>query len=317
MKHVKQVSQTTMTNLPIEKYPLNYKCTHVYDISDKLKEKYGLNLTNLKPDTPTKNEYHDFNFYDFVSKKIQKENTLFPDRRIIEDAGDDVRYEEYTDTGSVVLIPMRYDSSNDNEVHKKQKEEGRNKLINIFRNLYKGDKLKNAIEDIDQHVDFGRPNFEWSNIALDAIYKEYKQYFKNGYLRVWFPYDNDYDATFMFNKSEDSSHGYPVRKLLHLSEIEKYLETNYNLSDELFYQYIINNNYVEGRYWEKPYNLYLEKDKTFTRKGGEYGMDANDTIDKMLSVLEMEFKDIIHEHIKGDEVLEIYIDYYKPIKSKY
>jgi len=63
-----------MTDLPIEKYPVNYKCTHIYDIANTLEKKYGLNFHNLKPKTPTRNSHHDFNFHDFISKKLQQEN---------------------------------------------------------------------------------------------------------------------------------------------------------------------------------------------------------------------------------------------------
>ena len=46
-------------------------------------------------------------------------------------------------------------------------------------------------------------------------------------------------------------------------------------------------------------------------------MYANDTIDKMLSIIEMEFKELIFENTKDDEYFEIYIDYYKEVPSKY
>ena len=88
---------------------------------------------------------------------------------------------------------------------------------------------------------------------------------------------------------------------------------HYGLSDNLFYQYVIHNNYVENRYWEKRMALHFENMK-FIRKGGEYGMDATPTIDKMLSVMEMEFKDLLLENKDG--YFEIYINYYKKIKEK-
>ena len=44
-----------MKDLPITKYPVDYECTHIYDISDTLK-KHGLDITNLKRGKPTKNE---------------------------------------------------------------------------------------------------------------------------------------------------------------------------------------------------------------------------------------------------------------------
>lgn len=318
MKYIKKielVKESVMTSLPEKRYPITYKCTHIYDIADTLEKKYQLDLHNLKPGIPTKNEYHDFNLYDFIGDKIQKENTIFPKMRLKDEPGvNDARMESYTDPGSVILLPAHYDSAQDDIIHKKKTEEGRNKLIDIFKQVYKGDQLKKAIEDIDKHVDFGRGDFEYANIALDKIYDEYKQYFNNGYLRVWMPYDWDSDNFYSENPNENTSHGYPIEKMLHLSDIEKYLETNYNLSDKLFYQFIVYNNYVENRYWEKPLGLHFEEDK-FIRKGGKYGMDATRKIDLMLSILEREYKDLFAECEDG--YLPIYIDYYKKVKPKY
>lgn len=307
-----------MTPLPIERYPIDYKCTHIYDIADTL-EKRGIDVGNLKPNTPTRNEIHDFNFYDFIGKKIQKENTIFPSLRLIDEANiteTDPRMYDYTDPGSVILLPKHYDSSDDEKTFKKYYTESKEKLVSMFNRLYKGDDLKVALDAIDKNVNFGPSSYEWSNVALDAIYEEYEQYFNNGYLRVWSPYDNDTGTYFEDNDGENTTHGYPIQKMLHLSDIEKYLETNYNLSDDLFYQYVIHNNYVENRYWEKPMGLYILENGKFNRKGGEYGMDATPKIDSMLSILEMEYKELMIIS-KLDEILPIYIDYYKKIKPKY
>lgn len=307
---------TKITEKPVEKYPVNYKCTHIYDIADRLKEKYGLDIHNLQPNVPTRNEYHDFNLHDFISKKIQKENTVFPKMRLkdlpTEPGYFDSRMDDYTDTGSVVLLPMHYDSSHDEEIHQKQYKESKAKLIEMFKQLFTGDKLEKSIADIDKHVDFGRSNFEWSNIALTKIYEEYKEYYTNGYLRVWMPFDWDSNAD--FDSGDNTTHGYPMSKMFVLSEIEEFLSSNYGLSDNLFYQYVVHNNYVEGRYWEKNLRLHFDGVK-FIREGGKYGMDATPNIDKMLSVLEMEFKDILLENKNG--CFEIYVDYYKKIKEKF
>lgn len=316
MKHIKpfeSINESTMTSLPEKKYPVNYKCTHIHDIAETLENKHGLDIHNLMPNTPTKNKYHDFNLYDFIGDKIQKEYTVFPNKRL-KDLDNDPRTETYTDPGSVILLPAHYDSSQDDEIHRKKSEEGRNRLIDNFKKLYKGDQLKTAIENIDKYVDFGRGNFEWVNVALNKIYEEYKQYFNNGYLRVWIPYDLDTGNYFGDNADENTAHGYPIEKMHFLSDIEKYLETNYNLSDDLFYQYVIHNNYVENRFWEKPMGLYIDKNTNkFIRKGGDYGMDATPTIDLMLGILEREYSDLILQYSK-DEYFPIYIDYYKKIQ---
>lgn len=318
MKYLKDFNQISMTNLPVKKYPINYKCTHIYEISDTLKSKYGLDIHNLQPGVETPNEYHDFNLYDFIDKKIQKENTIYPNLRLIDIAERKYQFEELTDNGSVILLPISYDSSKDEKIHKEKTQKNRNKLISMFKSMYKNKELDDALNNMDKHVDFGRGNFKWANIALEKIYEEYKQYYNNGYLRVWFPFDNDSDANFNENPNEDVKHGYPIKKMLFLSEIEKFLETNYNLSDDLFYEFVEKNNYIEGRYWEKPLCIDIEESGKLIRKGGKYGMDATSTIDKMLSILEMEYKNLIQENIKNKiEKLEIYIDYYKKTSPKY
>jgi len=297
---------------PIKKYPINYKCTHIYDIADKLKEKYGLSIQNLQPNVPTRNEYHDFNFHDFISKKLQKENTIFPKVRLKDLPQHDRSMEDYTDRGSIVLLPIQYDSTHDEEIYKKKYEEDKNSLIEIFKKLYKGNKLKNNIDNIDKYVDFGKSNFEWANIALNKIYEEYKEFYNNGYLKVWMPFD--WDTNTDFDSGDDTVYGYPMSKMFILSEIEEYLKNNFGLSDDLFYQFIVNNNYIEGRYWEKDLNIYY-KNKKFIREGGKYGMDATENISDMLSILEIEFKELLLENNEKDYI-EIYIDYYKKIKEQ-
>jgi len=315
MKYIKNYKiYESMTSLPIERYPIDYECTHIYDIAENLKSKYKLDVYNIKPHTPTKNAVHDFNLYDFIDKKIQTENTIFPKLRL-HDIYKNPRSKEYTDPGSVILLPKYYDSSDDERLHDEYVKKGKNSLIKSFKELFKGDdkKLKDAIENIDKHINFGVSNYEWVNVALDKIYEEYKQYFIGDYLRVWSPYDNDTNNSFE-DSNESTVHGHPIEKMLHLSDVEKYLESNYNLSDDLFYQFIVKNNYVENRYWEKPLHISFENMK-FSRGDDKYGMIATPTIDKMLSILEMEYKDLMNK-VEPGWGFPIYIDYYKKIEEE-
>lgn len=311
MKRFKEFK--TMTSLPIEKYPINYKCTFIYDIKEKLESK-GLSLNNLQPGVETRNKYHDFNFYDFMNKKLPRESTIFPNLTLSDENKNEFNY-ELTENGSVILIPRHYDSSNDEETHRIEKEKGRNRLIDNFKQLYSGDKLKDMIDSIDKHVNFGVSSFEWVNIALDAIYEEYKQYYVNGFLRVHLPFDWDYDNSLQYNQGENTSHGYPIEKMLFLSDIEEYLKTNYDLSDELFYDWILNNTYNEGRYWETPLSISFNEDFKFSRGGGKYGMESTPTIDKMLGILETEYSELLKER-SSDECIYVFMDYYKKVNEK-
>lgn len=293
----------SMSSKPIKKFPIDYKVTHIKDIIEKL-EKEGIDVFNLQPGVKTHNEYHDFNLFDFMGDKLQ-ENVTFPQIRL-RDLIKDPRNIDYIDSGSVILLPISYDSSKDEEEHKKYKEEGRKRLIETYKKLYKGDELKKAIENSDKHVYYGQNNFEWANIALAKIHELYKQYYIKGFLQVWMPYDFDSGNEFRFNEKGNTSHDYPLEKMYFLSDIEKYLKSNYNLEDPDFYRYILKNNYVDFRHYEKPYGLFVENGK-FVRKGGKYGMNATENIDRILGVLEHEFKD----DIKDSNYFEFYINYYK------
>jgi hypothetical protein len=234
-------------------------------------------------------------------------------------------YNELMDSGSVMLLPTYYDAAKDAENQAKKKAEQRKTLIDTFRQLYKGKKLEDMISKMEQHVDFGRGEYGWANIALEKIHEEYKDLYKNNFLRIWEPFDNDTGNYFEDNKDENTRYGYPIRKMLFLSDIEKYLKSNYDVEDDLFYKYIVDNNYIEGRYWERRLYLKLEKGKKFSRKGGKYGMDATKNIDTMLSIMEHEFKDVIDESyipFEGEDKyhyygsFDIYVDYFKKIILK-
>ena len=169
--------------------------------------------------------------------------------------------------------------------------------------------------------------FHWksNNIALKAIHDELGQYYKDGKLRVWYPKDTDYEPWI----GMDYPHKYNVvghlarpNGVYYLSDIEKYIEYKYDIKDDLFYKFIIDNEYIEGRYWERVWSLTTE----FTSEGkgskselkksdfGKYGMEPTENILHMLNIIEKDFGN----EIQGTEYegFPIYIDYYKKIKSK-
>lgn len=315
LKHIKEYhSYKRMTDKPVEKYPVDYKCTFIYDIAEKL-EKKGIDVTNLGEPHKKPSGYSRGNsLYSWIHKKWQLDNTIYPNQRIIDLFPKYTDYKIISEGNQVVLLPKHYDSSRDEEI---EGEENKRRFLELVKNgekIFKNEpeKLKQFIENINKHVDFGVESYDWVNIALSAIYEEYKQYYIGDFLRVWLPKDWDCDNSFSENDGENTTYGYPIKKMIFLSELEEYLKTNYGLSDELFYQFIIHNNYIEGREWENPAGLSCDNDKKFKRKGGKYGMDATETIDMMLGIIETEFGDLIK-----DDYLNIYIDYYKKIESKY
>jgi hypothetical protein len=46
----------------------------------------------------------------------------------------------------------------------------------------------------------------------------------------------------------------------YLSDIEKYINDKYGIADTLLYNFIIDNSYIEGRYWEKVWSFPTEGD---------------------------------------------------------
>ena len=315
LKHIKEYhSYKRMTDKPVEKYPVDYKCTFIYDITEKL-EKKGIDVTNLGKPRKKKSGYERENsLYDWIGKKCQYDNTIYPNTRMIDVYKTLTDYETIPEGNQVILLPKHYDSSQDEEIARKENEEYMKSFYNIAKQKYGDDteKIIEYLKAIKDNLDFGVTTYEWVNIALSAIYEEYKQYYVDGFLKVWLPKDWDWDNSFSENSDENTTHGYPIQKMVFLSELESYLKTNYDLSDDLFYQFIIHNDYIEGRYWENPSGLSVDENLKFIRKGGQYGMDATPTIDTMLGMIETEFKDYFTK-----SYFNIYIDYYKKIESKY
>jgi len=108
----------------------------------------------------------------------------------------------------------------------------------------------------------------------------------------------------------------------YLSDIERYIDDKYGIKDDLFYQFIINNQYIEGRYWERVWSLSTE-DKNGKDTGnilqksnfGEYGMEPTEDIFHMLNIIQQDFGDEIKS--TDYEGFPIYIDYYKKVEPKY
>jgi hypothetical protein len=270
-------------------------------------------------------------FQDFCFDKCSgRDNVVFPNMIDIEgwsgEGRNHVEYKNFIFGESVFLLPMSYDPSND-VVEATQKKKNflntmRNYAIQMGKSKAEQDKF---VQDAEKNVNFGPSGYDWVNPSLKAIYDELGQYYKNGKLRVWFPKDRDYDPW----EGVDYPHKYNVvsdldrpNGVYYLSDIEKYIDDKYGISDDLFYKFIIDNQYIEGRYWERVWSLSTEDDsgkdsgnKLQKSNFDEWGMEPTENIVHILNIIEKDFGDEIKS--TDYEGFPIYVDYYKKIEPKY
>lgn len=261
-------------------------------------------------------------FFDFCFKKCSKE-ILFPNRKD-NVCWDDSRYDEFIFGESIFLIPESYDSSGDAEEAIQKKKNFLDKMRDFAKEMGKSKVEQDKfVEDTEKHTKFGSSSFESNNIALKVIHDKLGQYYKGDKLRVWFPKDRDYEP--WIGMDYPHKYEYDCRVEAHpngvyyLSDIEKYIEYKYDIKDDLFYKFIIDNQYIEGRYWERVWSLSTE-DKNGKDMGnklqksgfGNYGMEPTENILHILNIIEKDF-DIKSTECNG---FPIYIDYYKKIESK-
>jgi hypothetical protein len=193
---------------------------------------------------------------------------------------------KYFERMGVYEIPMRYDSSQDLDKWTKRK--------NKFReNMTKMAKMSGKEYNIDdeKYVDFGPKSNDWVNLALDKFYELYKEHYKDGKLLIW--NDDEYDR-------HKQQWDYPMDKAYFLSEIEYWIEDTFEIDTTGFYEWILDCQYIEGRYWENTWMYDLE-DINFRKK------IANDNI--------ITINDIIKKIFKV-ESMNIYMDYYKEYKRE-
>jgi len=188
-----------------------------------------------------------------------------------------------------------------------------------MKGYLRGTKSDKEIEkDLEKNVHFGVKDFEWVNPALKIIHDKLSQYYIDGKLRVWNPADSDYDPW----EGYDYPHKYNVigdldrpNGVYFFSDIEKFIESKYGLKDDQLYDFIIYNQYIEGRYWERVWSFPIdEKDPNKLDRNG-FRMKATENINHILNVIEIEFKN----EIKGTdyEGFPVYIDYYKKVDPNY
>lgn len=198
------------------------------------------------------------------------------------------RYNEYQ---ALYELPIKYDSHRDyaNWVEK------RNNFFNNMKKMKEMSGKKWTEEDekeYNNHVDFGPQNNDWYNIVLDELYKLYPQYYKNGKIRVW--YDEDtFDGKGIWD--------YPLEKAYFLSDLEKWIEDTFNIDITGFYEWILDCQYIERRYWERIWIYDFENDESFRK------IKPSENIIQINEILRQMFKKVS---------IPIYIDYYKNYSEK-
>jgi len=270
-------------------------------------------------------------FQNFCFAKCSgRDNVVFPKMLDIEgwskQEREDIRYEKFIFKESVFLLPESYDPSNDAVEYDQRKRGFLDKMRDFAKQMGKSkDEQDKFVQDAEKHTSFGPSGYDWINPALKIIHDKLGKYYKDGKLRVWFPEDRDYDPWV----GMDYPHKYNVagdldrsNGIYYLSDIEKYIDDKYGIKDDLFYKFIIDNQYIEGRYWERVWSLSTEDEngkdtgnKLQKSNFGKWGMEPTEDILHMLNIIEKDFGDEIQS--TDYEGFPIYVDYYKKVEPKY
>lgn len=305
LKYIKRFNEN-ISSKPTLKFPTD-KAINYLEIVDLIKSN-GLDPYNL-------GNSRDTSIGDFFFEKCSKPIVYPNDKEIdIRNGSDRELYENFIFGDSVFLVPIKYDDRSDTSNFITKKLNFIQKMKDMFPNK-KGKELEDFESSLEKNVNYGPESYDWANEALGIIYKKYSNLYVDGYLRVWLPNNKDYDCDSW--NGYDFPHKYRFGDLVYpngvyfLSDIEKYIESKYGISDDILYEFIIKNEYIEGRYWENIWYISNdEKTGNLKRKGGKYGMDATENIEHILNILEKDFSDSISE-----DGFPIYIDYYKRIKE--
>lgn len=324
MKHIKpyKLFESSVPK-PVKKFPTE-PAAHWNHLLDILKEA-GLNPYELVKGN------RNSSLQDFFFEHCSQKNVVFPNMKDSEgwskEGQNDARYKKFLFGESVFLIPESYDPKDDFANATLQKASFLQRMKNMMKWKYKTQEEMDKFEsDIEKNVKFGNTDWGWINPALKIIHDKLGSHYIDGKLRVWMPKDRDYDPW----EGVDYPHKYNVvgdldrpNGVYYLSDIEKYIQDKYGISDSLLYEFIIKNEYIEGRYWERVWSFSTEelsheggsKNKLQKSNFGQYGMEPTENITHILNILENEFGDEIKS--SDYEGFPVYIDYYKKIELKY
>jgi len=294
MKHLKafKLFENNDNNKPEPKYPVNFKCLDVMSAMNEIEKKFGFHLTEV----PAKgSKYGTMNFFRWCGENL---DPIYPkytltdhhhnfQKKKFDGTGIPITKYKYFERMGVYEIPMRYDSSQDLDKWTKMKNKFRENMTKMAKMAGKEYNI-----DDEKYVDFGPKSNDWVNLALDKFYELYKEHYKDGKLLIWND-DDEYDR-------HKQQWDYPMDKAYFLSEIEYWIEDTFEIDTTGFYEWILDCQYIEGRYWENTWMYDLE-DINFRKE------IANDNI--------ITINDIIKKIFKV-ESMNIYMDYYKEYKRE-
>lgn len=332
MKYLRKFNESSI-NKPIKRFP-NIQAVHTGYI-EKLVKDAGMDphkLSESDLNIPLAGGGHtkttrDHTIYDYFFQKC-KHTVIYPNftdveylKRAEKKRGSYYIDHDFIHRESVFLIPKSHNSRQDQADYIERKTGFFNNMRNILGNK-EYDKTEQDLEDM---VDHGITEYSWINPVLKLLHDKLGKYYKNDTLQIWMPKDRDYDPW----EGMDNPHKYNVigkltrpNGVYFLSDIEKYIHDKYGISDDKFYDFIIHNEYIEGRYWERVWSLGFKHDEKYKTifpltlsKGREkHGMIATKNIEHMLNIIQ---KDFGNEFVDSDyDAFPIYVDYYKEVKNE-
>jgi hypothetical protein len=292
------------------RYPIDKQCL-ILNSTNKaiLEKKFGKSFEKLQRHTH-QGSVRSTGLSDFIDKKIGE--LAFPSyaiyqasddyhRKRFEAVGKEYDYQPlfHIENGCIIELPMTYDCSND-------LADAMERKMNFLDTMKKalGEEYKE--ENFEKHVDFGSYDFSYINELLEFLHKEFKQYYSStGFLSVFLDYKDE--ETYGENKMIN----YPYPKAFFLSEIETHLQTGYNLNTDELYVGLLDNMYIEGRYWDRYYEVEFSE-TNFRKKPTSMNYKT------MVNLVKQDFKEHFALTRRNDEnpVLPVYFDYRKELPQK-
>lgn len=290
MKHLTSFKLFESISKPEPKYPVNFKCLDIMSALLEIEKKFDLHLAEI----PVKeSKYGSMDFFNWCGENLEP---IYPnytmtehhhefDKKRFAGTGIPTTKMKYFERMGVYEIPMQYDSSKDLEKWTQKRDQFR-------ANMTKMAKMSGKEYNVDneKYVNFGPKSNEWVNIALGKLHELYGEHYKDGKLLIW----ND-DDQYSHDKSQWD---YPMDKSYFISEIESWIEDTFDIDTDEFYEWVLDCQYIEGRYWENTWTYDLE-DVNFRKH------KASDNVKKINEVLRQIYK---------VESMKIYMDYFKEVK---
>lgn len=293
MKHLKPFKILESYSKPEPKYPVGYKCLDTISAEKEIKEIFNIELTEIK--SPG-SRYGTENFYSWCGENLKP---IYPKYSSSDHfyEFEKQRYKNhpikpikttYFEKLGVYEIPINYDSTGDDIAWGIKKDNFRKRMTDMLSVV--GKKWDTSHED---HIDFGPKSNDWVNTAFKAFYELYSEYYINGKLRIWS--SNDYEEYDIGKQIYD----YPLDKAIFFSELEKWI-CDFDIDTNGFYEWILNCQYIEGRYWERSW-IYKIEDFNFRK------INAPNNVKQINELLRQIYK---------EKKLNIYLDYYKKVNDE-